>query len=234
MKTTKLIGLGIIGLITVLAIENFTNIDIALQNLCFNAGKRQWLINPELHKKLTYIFYDGLKIVMIFCAVFCLGNLLISIKQKNLRRYNHFSLIMLLSFIIIPSLIAGAKAFTNVYCPYQLNIYNGLYPFVRVLENYPADFIQTKVGRCFPAGHATAGFAFLGLFYAFHQYKYRLIGLGIGLSLGWIAGIYQMLRGQHFLSHTLFSMVAALTLIVIINQIVLRLEQKFPKLTQSE
>ena len=141
---------------------------------------------------------------------------------------------MLLSFIIIPSLIAGAKAFTNVYCPYQLNIYNGLYPFVRVLESYPTDFIQTKVGRCFPAGHATAGFAFLGLFYAFRQYKYRLAGLSAGLALGWIAGIYQMLRGQHFLSHTLFSMVAALTLIVIINQIVLRLEQKFPKLTQSE
>lgn len=231
MKTTKLIGFGILGLIAVLAIETFTNIDIALQNLCFNAEKNQWLINPELHKKLTYFFYDGLKVAMIFSAVACLSNLLISIKKKSLRQYNHFCLIMLLSFILIPALIAGGKAFTNVYCPYQLNIYNGLYPFVRVLENYPADFIQTKVGKCFPAGHATAGFAFLGLFYAFHQYKYRLIGLGIGLSLGWIAGIYQMLRGQHFLSHTLFSMIAALILIVIINQIVLRIERKFPKFT---
>lgn len=73
---------------------------------------------------------------------------------------------MLLSIIFVPALIAGAKYVTNVYCPYQLNIYNGLYPFVRILESYPADFIQPKPGRCFPAGHATAGFAFMALFSA--------------------------------------------------------------------
>ena len=140
---------------------------------------------------------------------------------------------MLLSFIIIPVLVAGAKYFTNVYCPYQLDIYNGLYPFVRVLESYPADFIQPKVGRCFPAGHATAGFAFLGLFYAFRKRSFKISGLCIGLILGWTAGIYQMLRGQHFLSHTLFSMIAALTLICIINKLVLKTEQKFPHIFKS-
>ncbi|MBR1604812.1 MAG: phosphatase PAP2 family protein [Alphaproteobacteria bacterium] len=234
MTLTKTLSLGLLGLCAVLALETYTDIDIYLQNLCFNYEAHEWQINPMRHKQLTIFFYNGLKRTLLIFAIACLFNLILSVKLTNLRCNNHFCLIMLLSFILIPTLIAGAKYFTNVYCPYQLNMYNGLYPFVRVLESYPSDFIQPKAGRCFPAGHATAGFAFLGLYYAFRSKPLRIMGLCIGLSLGWIAGIYQMLRGQHFLSHTLFSMVAALTLIVVINYLVLKIEKKFPHLLKSQ
>ena len=228
MSLVKTLCLGILGLCAVLALETYTDIDIYLQNKCFNYEGHEWLINPARHKQLTIFFYDGLKRSLVIFAVLCLFNLILSVKLKNLRNYNHFCLTMLLSFIFIPVIVAGAKYFTNVYCPYQLDIYNGLYPFVRVLESYPTDFIQPKPGRCFPAGHATAGFAFLGLYYAFRSKPLKITGLCLGLTLGWTAGIYQMLRGQHFLSHTLFSMIAALTLIVIINHLVMKLEKKFP------
>ena len=38
---------------------------------------------------------------------------------------------------------------------------------------------------------------------------WRVFGLGVGLSAGWIMGIYQMARGEHFLSHTLATMFLA-------------------------
>jgi len=229
MSQNKYLFILFMALVAVLALETFTDADVLLQNLFYQPETHDWLINSATHKRLTVFFYDGLKRFLLICAVICLLNLLLSIKYQNLRNQNRFCLIMLLSFILVPVIIAGAKSFTNVYCPYQLNIYNGFYPFVRVLESYPADFIQPKIGRCFPAGHATAGFAFLGLFYAFQKLSYRLVGLSTGLILGWIAGIYQMLRGQHFFSHTLFSMIAALILIALINRLVAKIQNKHPR-----
>ena len=233
MKQNKLFFLGLFGLCLVLGLEYFTDIDIWLENQFYNSENKEWLINPAKHKELTIFFYDGLKRVIVIFLACCLLNMLLSIKIKSIRQYNHFCLVMLFSFILIAGLIAGAKSFTNVYCPYQLDIYNGLYPFVRILESYPDNFIQPKIGRCFPAGHATAGFAFLGLFYAFKKKSYRLWGLTCGLLLGWIAGIYQMLRGQHFLSHTLFSMIAALMLLIVVKKLTQKIEHKYPNLTIS-
>lgn len=233
MSTNKLLLLGFLGLCLILGLEYFTDIDIWLENQFYYPEQKEWLINPTKHKELTFFFYDGLKRTIVLFLVCCILNMLISIKIKNLRAYNHFCLVMIISFIIIPCLIAGAKSFTNVYCPYQLDIYNGLYPFVRILESYPDNFIQPKIGRCFPAGHATAGFAFLGLFYAFKNKAYRLWGLFGGLLLGLVAGTYQMMRGQHFLSHTLFSMIAALMLLILIKKLAEKIEHKFPNLTRT-
>ncbi len=220
------LSIGALLLLGVLALEYYTDWDVILQEHFFDRANNRWLIYPALHKKLSFIFYSGLKNVLIATAVFCLIRLLLSIKRKNLRTNNQPYLIMLLSIIFVPLIVASAKYFTNVYCPYQLNIYNGLYPFVRILEDYPADFIQPKPGRCFPAGHATAGFAFMALYYCFNDRKKRLLGLSLGLILGWTAATYQMYRGQHFLSHSVFSMISAFMVIMIINYLVRKISLK--------
>ena len=62
-------------------------------------------------------------------------------------------------------------------------------------------------GRCFPAGHASAGYAWLALFFFFTAVKpaCRRWGLAIGIGLGLLFGIAQQLRGAHFLSHDVFT-----------------------------
>lgn len=207
-------------LFVVLFLEMFTDIDIYVQNFFYQADISQWLINPALHKDLNYIFYKGPKIFTAVIGGVLLIYLLSSIKWINLRAYNQPVLILLLSLILVPSIVASMKYFTNVYCPYQLNIYNGSFPFVRILENYPIDFVQIKSGRCFPAGHATVGFAYMSLFYCFHKLKYRILGLCFGCAMGIIVSLYQMYRGQHFLSHSLFSFIASFMVIMIINYLV--------------
>ena len=217
------ICIGILLLLGILALEYYTDLDLIVQEYFFDRENNRWLIYPALHKKLSFIFYSGLKNLLAITAIYCLIRLLLSIKHKKLRDNNQPYMIMLLSIIFVPLIVASAKYFTNVYCPYQLNIYNGLYPFVRILEDYPVDFIQPKVGRCFPAGHATAGFTFMALYYCFKNRRKRFLGLGIGLILGWTASLYQMYRGQHFLSHSIFSMVSAFIIIMIINAITQRI-----------
>ncbi len=213
---------GTLLLTAVLLLEYYTDIDILLQNYFYDAANRQWMINPEKHKQLSLVFYKGLKNILIASGIFSLLYLTCSFRYEKLRKYQKQTLMFLLSIIFVPLIVAGAKYITNVYCPYQLDIYNGNYPFVRIIADYPENFIQPKPGRCFPAGHATAGFAFMALFYCFHKTRYKIAGLLLGITLGWTAGIYQMMRGQHFLSHTLFSMIASFMVIMLINTLLNR------------
>lgn len=203
-------------LTVILLMEKMTDLDTALQNLFYRPATHDWLINPALHKKLSLIFYKGPKFLLAATGIGCLIFLLLSLKRTSLAAKRRPVLILLLSIVFVPLLVAGAKYFTNVYCPYQLNIYNGLYPFVRIIDNYPEDFAQPKPGHCFPAGHATAGFAFMALYFVFDSRRGKILGLLTGVLLGLITGFYQMLRGQHFLSHTLFSMIAAFAVITTI------------------
>ena len=119
-------------LAAVLLTEKFTNADTALQNLFYRPETHEWLINPALHQKLSPVFYKGLKFLLAATGAGCLIFLLLSLKKPSLAVRRRPVLILLLSIVFVPLVVAGAKYFTNVYCPYQLNIYNGLYPFVRM------------------------------------------------------------------------------------------------------
>ena len=99
--------------------------------------------------------------------------------------------------------VSGMKAFSRTSCPWDL-----------------ADFGRNAVhlshwvwtadggsGRCFPAGHATSGFAFIGGYFAFAADAPRLAWswLAAAIALGLLFGVAQQIRGAHFMSHTLWS-----------------------------
>lgn len=206
-----------LALAAILVLEYYTDIDLWIQDLLYVSESRQWVVNPLLHQKLTWFFYKGPKFFYGAVCFSAVVYLLLSRRVKSLRRHNRSVWVLLLSLVLVPLIVASAKYFTNVYCPYQLNVYNGAYPFVRILEAYPADFVQLKNGRCFPAGHATVGFAFMALYFCFHDRLLKWCGVAFGLTLGWTTAVYQMFRGQHFLSHGLFTMVASLAVILLVN-----------------
>lgn len=104
-------------------------------------------------------------------------------------------LLLLLSLAFVPMLLGGAKQFTNVYCPKQIEEFGGEYVHQGVLEcRNPANEGRSP-GRCFPAGHASGGFALMMLFFCFRSRRDRWAGLGAGLIAGWGMGFYQ--RHQH-------------------------------------
>ena len=61
---------------------------------------------------------------------------------------------------------------------------------------------------CFPAGHASAGYAWVALYFFFlaRRPAWRWRGLAIGLIAGAVFGIAQQLRGAHFFSHDLWTL----------------------------
>lgn len=96
------------------------------------------------------------------------------------------------------------KYTSTTSCPWDLVEFGGVAQYA---SHWALGVFDGGSGRCFPAGHASAGFAFVGGYFALrrrHPRAARLwlsTALAAGLALGWA----QQVRGAHYLSHTLWT-----------------------------
>jgi len=162
-------------------------IDLQVQALFFSNG--HWLIDEnEPIGKL--FFYRGPKIVLAaFGAVLLLYWLWLRFQHKK-SNWFRMELYVLICLLVVPALIALGKIVTNEPCPKELYVFGG--PLL--------DF--STGGRCFPGGHASGFFSLFSLYWASRK---KTWGLSVGLFFGSVFGIYQMAKGAHFLSDTLFT-----------------------------
>lgn len=89
-------------------------------------------------------------------------------------------------------------------CPWDLREFGGA---LEPVSHWLPGVTDGGGGHCFPAGHASTGFAFMAGFFVLGRAHPRLalgwlvtallVGLGLGLS--------QQVRGAHFTSHTLWT-----------------------------
>ena len=114
-----------------------------------------------------------------------------------------------LVYLVVTTLIAGLmisalKAITGMDCPWDLQRYGGGQPFVGLFQVRPPGM---PAARCFPSGHASAGYAWVTLYFFFLMVRPRLrwIGLAAALLVGATFGFSQQLRGAHFMSHDLWT-----------------------------
>lgn len=202
-------------LLAVILLFQFSELDITVQNFFYNFETKTWLINKD-EPILKFFLYDGLKVALILIAVGILFTLIFLRKMDFVQEYKKGLLIVLLSAILVPLAIGSLKAVTNTPCPCNIIHFNGIYPNLKVFDEYPKDFIQPSKAKCWPAGHASGGFALMALFFLFKtpsNQKRALIG---ALIIGWSMGTYKMLLGDHFLSHTIITMLMAWIIILII------------------
>ena len=124
-------------------------------------------------------------------------------------------LIVVLSSIIVPLTVGALKDTTNMPCPNQLVEYGGSYTHIGLFEQL-TEQQQRPATRCYPAGHASGGFALLSLLFLFRTKKSRnnaLIGV---MLLGWSTATYKMAIGDHFLGHSVVTMILAWLIILMI------------------
>lgn len=101
--------------------------------------------------------------------------------------------------------VALVKSLSNTSCPWDLSDFGGLAHYVPHWAGFGTP--DGGVGRCFPAGHASAGFAFVSGYFVFRHPAPRVARAWLALSLlaGMTLGLAQQVRGAHFMSHTLWS-----------------------------
>jgi len=92
---------------------------------------------------------------------------------------------------------------TQMATPRDLKVYGAIAPnaweHLLLFDAKPAGYPS----HAFPAGHASGGFALLSLAFAWSAAEARRRGVLLGCVYGGAMGLYQVARGEHFLSHTL-------------------------------
>jgi membrane-associated PAP2 superfamily phosphatase len=184
----------------------FTDIDLWVQDWFYDFTAHAWLVDDKAPIPRLF-FYDGPKVLIITLAVTLIA-LAAGPARWRVRWLSSFGTRRVDLWIVIatlasaPGLIAISKATTNVFCPREIQRYNGSVPYVRVMEICEPDQRPKRRGRCFPAGHASGGFALLSLAGLARSRRGQLLGASVGAVVGTAMGGYQMLKGAHYLSHT--------------------------------
>lgn len=210
---------SLILVISMLLFE-ISDLDLIIQDLFYDFDMHAWIVDRD-NMILKFIFYDGIKKALILFALTILIMLLFYKKNEHVQHYKTGLVIVVLSAVFVPSVVGGLKAITNTPCPKALSHFNGCYPYIKVFTPYPPTFHQKEKVECFPAGHASGGFALLSLFFLFKSKKNRRRALLFAIATGWGMGIYKMLIGDHFFSHTFIAMVLAWLIILIVAKFTL-------------
>lgn len=118
------------------------------------------------------------------------------------RQQAHGRLLMSLALSLAG--VAVLKHSLPMDCPWDLQPFGGSETFTGLFSPWPA---QRAPNACFPAGHASIGFAWLGLYFFCLQLYPRLArpALIFSILLGAGLGLVQQLRGAHFASHDIAS-----------------------------
>ena len=203
----------VLGLLAVLfVIFEYTGLDLWVQDHFYDFAAGQWLVDGRAPGPRLW-FYTGPKVLIILLGLSILGLALLPAARRarlpfgGLNRRHLW--IAFLAIGTVPFVIGQLKMTTNIFCPSEIRRYGGDVPYVRVVECYPPGDKPARRGECFPAGHASGGFALLALMGLARTRRGQRIALGIAMTAGWAMGIYQMLKGSHYLSHTVFTMCLA-------------------------
>ena len=121
---------------------------------------------------------------------------------RRLRRRDRVQLAFsALAGVLVVSLAKQASATS---CPWDLQAFGGVAHYV---SHWAWGLRDGGPGGCFPAGHASAGFAYVGGWFVLRRVSPAgaRTWLVCALAAGLLMGLAQQLRGAHYMSHTLWT-----------------------------
>lgn len=186
-----------------LALFEFTDLDLRLQDLFYDAPSGRWRVDAA-EPVGRALFYDGPKALVWMAGVSALALALGPAAWRQRWRLDRRGLWLAVAVLAtVPALAGIGKSLTNCFCPSEIRRYGGDVAYVKLCSPFPSQERPARKGHCFPAGHASGGFALMGWLAARPHRRWRNGALAAGIALGTWMGTYQMLKGAHYLSHTL-------------------------------
>ncbi len=194
---------------------------LLVSGLLMSAGGDQWLADQfyrleghqwALHNAwvTTHLVHKGGKWLSAFATLLALVACFHAWRHARWRTWRWPLLYLVLAVALGTGMVSLLKSLTHMDCPWDLTRYGGLRDYVGLFAARPAEM---PPGMCFPAGHASAGYAWVSLYFFALMVRpdWRWRGLAVGLLAGGVFGIAQQLRGAHFLSHDLWTLVTCWT-----------------------
>ena len=185
-----------------LLLVEFTHWDEWISGFAYDPGlqafpmKRNFLFDTVLHD-----WARNIPIGVAVCSLIALASTVFR-PSVLLRQMAIFTFV---SMLFSTGLVALLKSNSLTHCPYDIVRYGGQFQDVGLLD-FGARF--QEAGKCWPSGHASSGFSLLALYFVSRIYKpeYRIPALMIALTIGFLFTASQTIRGAHYFSHGLWSL----------------------------
>jgi membrane-associated PAP2 superfamily phosphatase len=160
------------------------------------ALKNAWITSAIIHqtgKKLSLLIAATILVTLIFSYI-----------SKYLHQYRRELAYLLLAAGGGSVLISILKSISHVSCAWDFSRYGGTEEYTSVYTQ----ILNMSGENCFPAGHASGGYAWLAFYFlgVYKQSNWRWAGLCFALGVGLVFGISQQLRGAHFITHDLWTL----------------------------
>nr|WP_290455479.1 phosphatase PAP2 family protein [Escherichia coli]WIW82346.1 hypothetical protein CJEBIMFD_00005 [Escherichia coli] len=168
----------------------------------FYLGMGHWMVAKQAFLP-DLLLYSGLKKLLMAMLIYLLvaticrayhekkGNAitakwLVPVTKFRVRELAY----LVLTLILVPTVVASLKAYTHVVCPVHLTIFDGTLPYLPMLDSMR----NTIPDKCFPAAHASSGFALFAFAFAPSLRRRRGAIIIVVMALGWAMGCYKMSR----------------------------------------
>lgn len=190
------------ALALIIVLARYTPLDHALTGLFYDPVTQRFPLKDQAF--WAVVMHTGLKYLSL-ALWFALLLWWISLRRRParqpLRRAMGFTLLVtLLAALAVSSL----RAVSPHSCPWDLSAFGGSAEYFRFFDAAP---LNPGPGRCVPSGHAATGFVWLAGYIALRGVDRTAarVALGFSLLFGILAGLTQLARGAHFLSHVLLT-----------------------------
>lgn len=202
MTGNRALLFSFLALAGVLAVAEFSALDLAVQDRCYDFAQHRWRVDKD-DPTAQFWFYRlpkrcGAALIVYFVAA--------AVWRDRLGLGRREAIYLLVCLLTVPVLVALMKRYSGVFCPWDLARYGGSKPYVRLFETLPPGIGR---GSCFPAAHPSGGFALMAFCFVAGTRRKRWLGAAFGFVLGWTMGGYQMLKGAHYFSHVAVTMIFA-------------------------
>tara|TARA_R110002072_G_scaffold64_13_gene469 strand:- start:6321 stop:7061 length:741 start_codon:yes stop_codon:yes gene_type:complete len=206
-------------LLLFLCVIEITDLDFKIMGLLYDSQshsfplRHDWFTEGVLHTLGRQLVGTiGVGIILTFIGAYILPSL------KFARWEWSF---VVVSIVISTLTVSVLKKTTGMHCAYDLSIYGGAQP-LNQLSN-----LWSGSGQCWPGGHVSGPFSLLAIYFAFRakQPTFALCALIVAVTLGMSFGVGQTLRGAHFPSHTVWTVL----IVWVINLLLARVMLPAPK-----
>lgn len=214
------VHVGVPFLLAVILLFGFesTSLDRQLSDVFFDPGlpgfplRHDWFLETVVHRWARYLLVGfALMLAAMAVAGFWL---------PSVRRQSRVLWFLILAMGLGPAAVGMLKQVTNKHCPYDLAVYGGEAPHVRLWERAPPG---GRAGECFPGGHASGGFGLMAFYFIWYRRRPRRAraALAIGFTFGFALGWGRVMQGAHFLSHNLWAALVCWSVAVLLYRLLL-------------
>ncbi|HEX2831093.1 MAG TPA: phosphatase PAP2 family protein [Burkholderiales bacterium] len=180
-----------------------TDFDLLVTRYVFNAHTGEFPL--RLNFWFDVVLHHWTKYIVMTVAALTIAGLGLTFMLPPLKVHRRVLTFLALALCLAPLSVSIAKTTSARHCPWDVIEFGGDVPYERLFE---PNAVGVDPGRCFPAGHASTGFALMAFYFAAYSRRARRAArnwLLAGIVAGVALGLGRVVQGAHFISHVLWA-----------------------------